>query len=375
LLAVRAARRAVAADPEDVGSYLVLARAYRRLASATRERAWAREFTPLLGRVRVVQQLTALHNALHASPNARQAAEAHEDLARLYLTLNYHDVALKHFQEQLRHTRAVGPQPAETPLQFDKRIAALTTFVNDFEKEVRHRLEDYEAISGHLRPHEKARRARANGLAGKALDALLASGIETFGTEGMQMQLDLMLTTGRVKDVGEWLEPGHKDRLGPFDYHLTRAQVAAAVGDYAEADRELSAAQKSLVEVVRPDATTVPAPTEAGLTLARLLLDGLQEDKRFAWRLTIPSDPAGGFQRLYFLTQRLREAADTAVLRGLLALECGETDRAGHRFREALAFWGDAAGRPSPSGIDFPCRAVAQQCLALIRRSAKKGSD
>jgi tetratricopeptide (TPR) repeat protein len=367
LLAVRAARRAVAENPDDVGSYLVLAEAYSRLAYGTRERVWGKN----LGQLRMVQLITALHHALEASPNALQAAKAHEQLVLLNLRMNYQDVALKHFQEQLRHTRAAGPQRGEAARQFEQRLGAFIKSVQEFEKAVGSLLADYEENAASLRPYDRARLALRKGLAGKALETLLASDVSSFGAEGAQLQLDLMLTTGRVHDVRTLLEDQLKSLLGADRYHWLRVQVAAALGDYAEADRELQTALKAALGASGDDQAPESARAEIGRLLGEMFLAGLLEDKAQIGRIPIPPARGMAMQRLGLFVHALQMAADVRVVRGVLALECGETERAERHFREALALWG-AAGRRFPTGIDFNARPVAEECLVLIQRSAGK---
>src|SRR5207248_3342242 len=68
LLAVRAARRALAVNPDDAGAYLLLGEAYLRLARQTREQGW-RTFLPVLADIRRVQALTALEQAVLLRPD------------------------------------------------------------------------------------------------------------------------------------------------------------------------------------------------------------------------------------------------------------------------------------------------------------------
>ncbi len=367
LLAVRAARRAVAENPDDVGNYLVLAEAYSRLAYGTRERTWGKD----LRQLRAVQLVTALHHALQASPNALQAAKAHEQLVLLSLRLNYHDVALKHLQEQLRYTRAAGPRRGQPPRQFEQQIETLTKAVKDFEKAVAYRQGDYEENAGGLRPHERARLALSRGLAAKALEVLLASDVSVFGAEGAQMQLELMLTTGRVHDARTLLEDEElKGLVGAIQYHWLRVQAAAALGDYAGADREMAAAQQAATLIPHGEQAPTPALAEIGFAVGEVLLNGLAEDRTPLGRIQGPLARFNVLQRLGHLVQIFRTRSDLGVLRGLLALERGETGQAEGYFRDALALWGQA-GKRAPWGIDFAARPVAEDCLALIRHASK----
>jgi hypothetical protein len=70
--------------------------------------------------------------------------------------------------------------------------------------------------------------------------------------------------------------------------------------------------------------------------------------------------------RIAGLAQGLRREADVIVLRGLLALEEGDTDQAESDFRVALTYWKDAAAAASGGGLEFNARAVAQGYLEWL---------
>src|SRR5207247_4203755 len=61
-----------------------------------------------------------------------------------------------------------------------------------------------------------------------------------FGSEGTELELDLLLRTGRAEDVRDWSAAELKGALGTARYHWLRTQALAALGDYAAADAELT---------------------------------------------------------------------------------------------------------------------------------------
>src|SRR5262249_3924524 len=85
---------------------------------------------------------------------------------------------------------------------------------------------------------DRALLAFHKGLAGKARDLLLESDVAAFGAQGMLLELELLLRTGRAKEVRDWLSPEHKAALGAASYHWLRAQALAASGGYALAEKE-----------------------------------------------------------------------------------------------------------------------------------------
>jgi tetratricopeptide (TPR) repeat protein len=225
LLAIRAARKALDVDPDDARAYLALGQAYLQLARSTRERAWCIE-CPRLRSLRQAQVSYALNQALLLQPDLLQA---HFELMDLYHEMGYEDLALKHLREFLRHTLTAGPQPGETHEQFDARIARLRQEIDKRDGAVKHLLDVYEINASGLKVFERARLALSKGLAQKALDLLLSSDAVAFGSAGTKMELELLLATGRLKEVREWLAPEHLQPLGFDEYYWLRFRIAAAL--------------------------------------------------------------------------------------------------------------------------------------------------
>jgi tetratricopeptide (TPR) repeat protein len=160
LRAVQAARRAVAADPDDAGAYLVLGQAYLLLSVTTRERSWQLEL-PQLRALRRAQAAEALNRAIRLRP---KLAEAHLALAELYALAGYLDWALEH----IRAYAKAGALAGEAPDVAKVRLAKVRKDVKRLEGEVQKRRNRFEE-AGRLRILARAQRARALGLAGTAL--------------------------------------------------------------------------------------------------------------------------------------------------------------------------------------------------------------
>ena len=58
-----------------------------------------------------------------------------------------------------------------------------------------------------MRVADRAALAMQKGLAGKARDLLLESDLAAFGPQGMELELELLLRTGRARDVRDWTDP------------------------------------------------------------------------------------------------------------------------------------------------------------------------
>jgi tetratricopeptide (TPR) repeat protein len=369
LLAVRACRRALAANPDDAGAYLLLGEAYFRLARQTPERSWQAAL-PRLASIRVAQALAALEQAVQLRPDLDQA---HALLAQLYYERGHLDRALDHLRERLRlavqEARVQGPDAAaaaERRRRLQADVAAMEDLVRSSEKV-------YEAnTEGNQEPSKVLARARLavrHGLARQALEMLLASSPAIFGKDGTRLQLELMLLEGRAAEVRAWLSeapPAILGRDGFVPYHWLLAQASAACGDYDGADREVD----QMTELVR----RVQLPPDKLLAVRPAV--AVRATQAALTRPVPGAGPAGlavaaylQFEALRHLggpAELLRQEADSHVLRGLLALEAGDVEAAEQHCRAALAVWGSDARARTGAGLDFNARPIAQYVLRLL---------
>jgi hypothetical protein len=365
-LAVRAARRALAVNPNDAQAYLVLGESYLRLLYNTRERAWGQQM-PKLVELRRAQASAALNQAVALKPDY---AQAHQSLYRLYGEMGYLDLTLEHLRTYLKLTGEAGPPAGLGAEQFQQQQAALEEELSHLAKEVENRTAQYAVTSAGWKVADRAEAAWQFGLAGKARDLLQESNIAGFGDKGMMLELELLLRTGRPRDVWKWsaeLSSEDKAKLGPAYYWL-RAEALAASGDYALAQKECNQLSQSLAGGA--GGQRVPVRELIALSFGQAVLAEQPVGGSMAsllWRAYAP-----GFGRLEFgkrvtsLAQSLRREADVAVLGGLLALEQGEVEEAEIAFREVLTLWKDEASAASGAGLDFEGRAIAQGCLEWL---------
>jgi tetratricopeptide (TPR) repeat protein len=309
------------------------------LLHSTRERAWGRRFPELI-RLRQAQASAAFNRAIALEPDY---ALAHYHLGLLYQEMGYLDLAVHHLQTCVDLTHVAGPPPGASPEEIRQGLDRLA-------KEVKRRENRFAADSAGKPILDRALLARNRGLAGKARDLLLQSDIAAFGDQGMQMELELLVNTGRAADVWGWTAPEHQAALGPAVYRWLRGRAFAATGDYARAAQECNQLGLGL------DPKNSPAREIRGgmvLLIAQALLTRNAEQDSLRTRL---SD----------LAVRLRRMADWSVLRGLIALEQGDTAEASASFRDALAIWKDEPTAASGGSLDFNGRIVAQQCLRWL---------
>jgi hypothetical protein len=368
LLAARAARRAVTANPEDSNAWLRLGQAYLLLSNTTCERS-AEGLLPPLTRLRHVQIVTALGQALRLDPDLEQA---HQELAGLYGRSNYLDQALVHRREVARLTRRDGRRAGETPEEWDDRLELLEKDLAKLEQLIEDRRQKYESASRQLRGERvvQAGLALRLGLARLALEeVLLPTPADLLGPDGMRLELELLLSLGRSEEVRAILSdealqakkhglryldlpapasPGGRP-LYQLSYHWPAYDwlyllQAAALGDYARARtavHEIRSEQRIGQERLKQDLRAFPGRVA-------IVLPGL-----FAG--PPPFLPAFTAQTVGRLieertlqqtgAQILRaQEADLYVLEGLLALEQGATGEARAAFVEAQQL----GGQPPP---------------------------
>jgi tetratricopeptide (TPR) repeat protein len=347
LLGVRAARRAVAASPQDPLAYLRLEQAYYTLSQRTRERGWTSRMRPL-ALLRHVEMVTALQHALTIDP---ELAAAHGELAQLYLQFTAYsppggpgflDLALKHRTEALKILQNRGPEFQELQTDYDKRVDALEKATKELEKVVQTQQNQYEVRAANInKPFPKAQMALNLGLADQAVTVLLESDVTEFGRPGAgaRLQLELLLAIGRADDARgvledprinlQDLEQGMETtRVGPLmevpAYAWYEFLLKAACGDYPGADQQLE---------------KIMTLTDLSPAVAQVLAGSLVEmpqHKPLAYMALVRQARDELIQKgggAIFL--RLQTRAELTVLRGLLALEVGDTERAEKLFREA----------------------------------------
>ena len=347
--AIRSARRGIAANPADAGTFLSLGRCYLQLQDGARERDWAARF-PLLGQLRLVQASAALNRAAALNP---ALPAAHLELALLYRRMNCGDLAVTHLKAYRELTARSG-RPVD-PRASDETMERLIQLLDRHAKSLA-------TEAGRASSADRAQMAARRGLAGEALRLLLESDVSSFGTQGMRLELDLLLKTGRAADLLAWATPELREPLGAGTYHWMRAQAHLAVGDYSAADVELGAVTESPL---------VPASAGpiAGRIAAKAVLDTRPASvflPDLLWRALSQND----FRAESLALERsASNQCDIAAVRGLMALEVGDAARAADAFRTALEF----SRRDGPwKGFSFPAEPVAVTGLKWLGLEAAR---
>lgn len=368
LLAVRAARRAVAANPEHASAWLRLGQAYAVLRNETCERS-AEGMLPPLSQLRIVQIATALEQAVRLDPNLEAARV---ELSRLYGERNYLDQSLLHFREETRLAHQAGRRTGESAEEYNVRLEALDKDLARFEEQVQSLQQKYAlgALAAQGDPRSQADLALRLGLPRLAVDEVLYhTNPDVLGPAGMRMELDLMLALGRADEVRTTLADkgvrASKQNLRYFDivppassagtslyalpyhwptYDWLHALGAAALGDYAQARTDLAAVR---ADVHAAHARLRQQPRDLQRDVLRHVPGLFSGPPHIlsAFTYEIIAGRIADEKLLEWSETSLRaQQADLLVIEALLALEQGDTQAARAAFLETEQLCGPAAG-------------------------------
>jgi hypothetical protein len=352
LLAVRAARWALAVDANDAHAYLRLGQAYRTLWETAGERLRCRDAS-LFAHLRYTQAAAALEQAVRLAPDLEAA---HRLLVGLYLEQGYLDAALDHRRHEVRLARRAGPQQEEDQQAFARRLERLEHQTRALEAEVAERQKALAALPASVtQPRERALAAVRLGLAQQALDEILvpASPI-LLESSGVNLELELMLRLGRLEALHEWMQGKELETYGanlglhnlpapplpgyPLAYRLPAApwfrfSWAAARGDYDLAQGQLRELFLQLEETRQQQLRSLRRSLALTITDEALLS---VQPQLLLLRLLGHKDRLTATQMLAPLASFQGDRADLHVLRGLLSLERGWTQQAQMDFEAAL---------------------------------------
>ncbi|MGH7171647.1 MAG: hypothetical protein ACRELG_15330, partial [Gemmataceae bacterium] len=388
LLAVRAARSALAQNPDDANAYLLLGRAYLDLAARTPERLVLGRLPPLL-ELRHIQIAAALENALRRNPDS---LSVHEDLASLYGGRGFLDAALKHRRAALRLARRDGAMPGEDSAAFARRLELRDHAVKQLEGIVIDRKNEFALQTRNLgsEPARKADIALRLGLARLALeDVLMPSSIVLLGGEGVRLQVRLQLMLGQIDPIRTQLqEPdwkAHKANLGFVDlragadsrettayrlpaYDWLLLCQAAAFGDYEQADAALQDLVKGLGGERAAKEVLKYQQSLSGIVASEL---GWSSQSQ-AWVMSLWTAQERRLQTTLLdgLSGAVMHQADLHVLAGMLSLERGRPRDAEKSFHAAVALSRLGSGtRHASAG-----RPLAETYVRLIEASRRQGA-
>jgi hypothetical protein len=385
---VRAARRALAEQPDDAVTHLLLGKLYVEIGGRSRESALAPQMPQVL-LIRQAQTAAALRLAARLDPDGEETHALLAELAQrsLFLaggrprgprsgpveSIPNLEMEWTHRQEQLRCARERGPAPGEARSDFTRRLAALEKEVTGLEKRLRRLRDRYEVAALKKPAAARAELALEHGLVETAL-AELRQAHESGSLEksrGSAARLaELLVATGRLDELAGLLTHGESDLLRgvttPLGLPATEwfALVAAVTsGQYELGDKVLTRAEESLRK--QPAPAALLAQTVGHILLWEApVATGMpgQYVRRTPALLGLPVTRDGLLALM--LSQalaQLQHQANLATLRGWLALEAGNIPAARQHFERAVALGRSGDGRP------LLLRALPQARLGLDR--------
>ncbi|MCS6975735.1 MAG: hypothetical protein NZM31_01835 [Gemmatales bacterium] len=310
-LAIRAARRAIAEQPDSAISWYRLFQAYAEIYGLERE--WG---TP--NALREAQLVTALREAVRLRP---QEPLLHMELSLLYLRKNLGDLAVKHYEEAFRTAQALGFSSEQFQNQLRTRpdtahLLPLLAVMPQEQQSISKRKASFNARAALTTDAaERARVAAQLGLNDELRQALEAVVSELqmkpqqqATDASLHQLLDLYLQIGyTVEAVRLLARPDVPGRLGPAAFYQRAALVRAAIGDYAGSVQHF----QQFEEILRKTAV------ERAILGVGLHTRGSQSE--------FPGSVVIGLEQLFEADSLNLERADVMYQAGLVALEAGWT--------------------------------------------------
>lgn len=371
ILALRGIRRALADSGSDPRIYVLLAQTYQLVRE--QENHWLNNPNPsaqlLRPTLRRLQLLAALKQLLALAPHD---SEVHLQLGQLFLSLNYRDLAVEHLGQAAKFLQ---PFPQEKPEGFRERLRGREEFVKQLGQDLKTRQNQFNIRAAGLAPLQKFQLAllqpfkfvdadnkehvdhRGYGLALTGLTILQEIAQESLPEQekslAMAGLINLLINTGRFPDaIQELTREEAPKRLGPGRWHEFLALVSAALGNYQQADLSLAELEKMLGMDQRRQTYCQVAVHFVGWNLA-----GASNPQARLSGLPVLPDFLG--QGQVFFEDGLRRLSDLRMLRGLQALENGDTHLAAQMFGSILQLTGPDR--------KFPDRPIATRYAALLK--------
>ncbi len=356
-LGVRAARRALLADPNDPATSFRLGQTYQYLRDLPHERN-LNAAEPMLAALRRTQMIAAFQHCLRLEHlDDEKATQAHLALYQMYASpppdgFGYIDAAVHHLREALNKRKATGPQSGMSATQHNQLLDKMSEQLNKLDAELQRRLDRYDLNSASKKGLEKVRAALQEGLAETALTALEqteeASGHDPAEAFVHLQAASVALDLGRLDVARILLKDLEGEPAPPQELNLY-LRLAVARGDYAEADRLLAAALRHDWQPPRGQLQINDPVLVAQQAIVRVLFaEALHHSAQAVFQpralripSTLPGLPSGFWVRRWQFDAILnglylaQQQAEWHVLRGWLALEAGHCVEARKQFQSA----------------------------------------
>jgi hypothetical protein len=410
-IAVRAARRALDVNPEDGRAWFRLGQAYTGLMYKTREQR-LRNTVPIVRELRHAQLVAALTRAVRVNP---ELGQVHSMLAGEFQTWydelmrrrpeeqgGFLDLVLHHREAQLNamkidlSAQAARGEKAELLERRGEELKELQTLVQSMQADKKEREDRFELDSANKPPLARAQMALAYGLVESAAKASREH-VEQMGSgtappqmvaQGLALAVKLFLATGDIEQARELVSSSGQEILRKADDRSLpvppefaadwyRVLIAAASGDYEQADEVLDGLTQRVGHVVGRDGN--PAVDKNGKpirlsalipgTVGSYLLTRAMEathvntfSTSFLRAMRIPDGVTGFEPAVQYCYDGMGREADLQTLRAWLALEYGDIPAARRELSDVV----QRASKPSSMLNGFRARPLAQMLLGWI---------
>ena len=316
---------------------------------------------PLRDRVRHLQRLTDLTILVQLPALGPQEAYTHyEALAELYFQQNMLDLSLDRLQDGLKALLEFKAQGKNLPKELDAFIKQNQEKVDAFDAKVRLHQARWKDLAEGKPPLVQADLALAGkyvelegdrpreyrlGLAKKALELLgpipadaLKAGEQSVR---LRMMLELLLMTGQSETVASALrDEGNRKRMGPFMLGQYQVLTGGALGDYAMIDEGAAVIEKQF----RAETQELIRALPQGILFGSFLSPEENMVSTVAFHT---------FIRLNRLQEKQNELCNVTTLRGIAALESGDTKKALDIFNAIFTEAGDFQFTERPIAVRY----------------------
>lgn len=348
ILAQRNLRRSLDENGNIALTHGLLAQNAKRIL--LEETWWARHQNDVLRKqLRQVQIATALRNALTLAPDN---TDYYVQLAELFMALNFRDPAVDHLAAAIKSLDTLPVSDPNHKKAIDDQREAWKNRLKVLESDLKKRRNDFDLKTANAtdmqkfriaatmpwrftdlenRPHEDP---RGRGLVAEALKALLNVNPADLNKREKEERafylIRFNILQGKINEAAD-LYQLNKGDLGDHEADCI-ALISAATGWYQNLDKALASLENELRQVVAKQAPEVLRSVSLGLALNQL--SNMPATGRIGYGMFI--------ERLILIqrdavTQISAGIADHQTLRGIYALEQGDTARALAFFEEALA--------------------------------------
>ncbi|HZZ78891.1 MAG TPA: hypothetical protein VFE62_10260 [Gemmataceae bacterium] len=386
ILMMRTTRQAVAQNPLEARCWLGLIEDVELIRQAQEDYWVGNIYVPgsLRSRMRHLQVLTARRALVQLKPDN---PDYHQRLADLYLREKLFDLALDHLQIAEKLMQSIKPANKEERQFLDATLQRQQAQIKFWEDAIRQRVAKWKELTSNMPANLKAdeiilgkayvaanegidevvkgQRMRSPlGLGKKALEMLSTElNVEALTPQAQRtallLQYRLLLSAGQADMVMEGLQQeGVKKGLPPDSYAEYLFYAGAALGDYASMEKALATLEGTLRDGTR-QARNTSATALSGFVPCLMQAPCVGSNAAIAQAFVLQSiPPLSAMNKMSDVMQtQYNEMCNTITLRGIVALEAGNTDFARTLFQRAL----DQA-----DGFYFTERPIAERYLARL---------